>query len=391
MTMDFLIPEKTKMLQDSARRFVNNECIPVEQEMMRIDPDWTELPPEVFARLRAAVKEIGIWALEVPEEYGGAGLDCVSCCVVAEENSKTTIGTSHYTPIWTPVNMIFPHFYTNTSEYQKDRYLYPLIQGEKHMALANTEPEAGADAAAIQTSAVRDGDGWIINGTKRFCTMGDRADFFLLTTVTDKSKGRGGHTVFLVDAGIPGFNVERIIPVLRPQYSTEIAIVDCRIGDEHRMEGSGWDILQGGLSKLRFFTAMSCVGRAARSLDLASNYAQQRITFGQPLASRQAIQWMLVDSAIEIHLTRLLAMEGAWKLDQGVDVRDIAPMVKVYSTEMAFGVVDKCIQVFGGLGLTKDLPLERWYRELRVMRITEGPSEIQRMLIARSLAKGWRP
>ena len=259
------------------------------------------------------------------------------------------------------------------------------------MALANTEPEAGADAAAIQTTATRDDDGWLVNGTKRFCTMGDRADFFLLTTVTDKSQGRAGHTVFIMDAGTPGFNVERIIPVLRPQYSTEISIVDCRVSDEQRVDGSGWDILQGGLSKLRFFMAMACVGRAVRSLDLATNYAQRRVTFGQPIAARQAIQWMLVDSAVEIHLTRLLALEGAWKLDQGVDVRDIAPMVKVYSTEMAYRVLDKCIQVFGGLGLTKDLPLERWYREVRVMRITEGPSEIQRMLIARSLMKGWRP
>ena len=382
--MDFEISEEQKMLQTAMREFVEKECLPVEQEMLRTDPDWVELPPEVFQDLRNKIKKLGFWAFDVPPEYGGQGLDTVTSCIITEEEHKTTVGSAHYTPFWRWMG--FNALYRGT-DYQKENYLYPVLRGEKRGAIANTEPGAGSDAANIQTAAVRDGDDWIINGRKTFITMADTSDFLYLNTVTDKSKGRDGFTVFLVDKGTPGFTEERAIHTIRPIHSWELSFEDCRVPDRQRLEGSGWSIMQEGLGHGRMMYAQRCVGNAVRSLDIALDYVPTRITFGQPLSSRQAIQWMLADSAIEIHLTRLMVLEGAWKVDQGEDVRQVAAMVKLYATEMAFRVLDRCIQCIGGIGLTKDLPLERWFREIRVLRITEGASEVQRMVIARNLLR----
>lgn len=389
--MELFLTEERKIMQKQMRDFVEKECLPIEEEMMHKDPDWVELPPEHFNHIRYKVKEMGFWALDVPVEYGGQGLDTITYCLIAEEECRTVIGTTHFSPLWSPLaENIFPALYRGT-DYQKHKYLYPMIRGEKRAALAQTEPEAGSDASAIKTTAVRKDNGWIINGRKRFSTMADRADFLYVTAVTDKSKGRDGISVFLVDTDSPGFRIERIINVLRPQYSTEPVFDDCFVPDENRLEGSGWVILQEGLDKLRMLFAQMCVGRASRSLDIVLNYIPHRITFSKPLSERQAVQWMLADSAIDIHLARLMALDGAWKVDQGMDTRGEAAMIKVFASEMAYRVLDRCIQCLGGIGLTKDLPLERWFREVRVMRITEGPSEIQRMLIARNLSRGWRP
>jgi len=389
--MEFTIPEETKMLQMTMKRFVEEECFPVEQEMMRVDPDWIELPQETFNRLRTKLKQLGFWALDVPAEYEGQELDTLSYCLITEEQYKTVVGTVHHSPFWSPLSvMLFSALYRG-SDKQKENYLFPLIRGEKRAGLCQTEPDAGSDAAAIKTTATADGDSWVINGVKRFATMGDSADFFYVTAVTDRSKGRDGITMFLVNRETPGIKIERLWRVMRPQYSTEIVFDNCRVPDEQRLEGSGWYNLQEGLGKLRMLMAQGCVGRASRSLDITTRYVQERKTFGEPLSRRQAIQWMLVDSAIEIHTTRLMALEGAWKVDQGMDVTEEASMIKVYATEMACRVLDRCIQCLGGIGLSKDLPLERWYREVRVDRIGEGPSEIHRMILARSLFRGWRP
>jgi len=389
--MDFSISEETRLLQKTMRDFVEKDCFPIEQGMMRQDPDWVELPPDIFQELRGKLRRMGMWALDVPPEYGGKGLDTVSYCLVTEEQYRTTLGTAHHSPFWGPSSvMLFPALYRGTP-YQKENYLLPLIRGEKRAALAQTEPEAGADAAAIKTTATRDGADWVIEGTKRFCTMADRVQFLYVTAVTDKARGRDGISVFLVDTNTPGLRIGRIIPVIRPQYSTELVFANCRVPDRQRLEGSGWEVTQEGLGNLRMLLAQGCVGRAVRAVELATSYVQRRVTFGQPLATRQAIQWMLADSAMEIHLTRLLALEGAWKVDQGQDVRQEASMIKVFATEMCFRVLDRCIQCFGGLGVTKELPLERWFREMRVLRIGEGPSEVHRMVIARNLLRGWRP
>jgi acyl-CoA dehydrogenase len=388
--MDFTIPEQALMLQALARKFVKEEWFPLEEEMSRQDPDWIELPDETFNKIRARLKELGLWALDVPPEYGGAGLDTLTYSLIAQEQYKSVVGTINLSPMWAHNTiMLFPVLY-RSSPYIKEKYLYPLIRGEKRAATAHTEPDAGSDAAAITTQAVREGNSWVINGVKRFTTLADRSDFLYLNAVTDKSRGKDGISMFLIDMNNPGIKIDKIWDVIS-QPTTELVITDCRVSDEQRLEGSGLHIFEDAIGKARVLMVQGCIGRALRGLDLTTQYVQNRKTFGQLLSTRQAVQFMLADTAVDIHLTKLLAFETAWKVDQGMDVRDEANMIKVLGTEMAYRAMDRYIQCFGGIGLTKTLPLERWLRELRVLRITDGASEVLRWVLARSLLKGWRP
>ncbi|MHB1127280.1 MAG: acyl-CoA dehydrogenase family protein [Bacillota bacterium] len=384
--MDFNLSDELKMLQQTIRRFVEDECLPLERLLCYTDPDWVELPPEEHQRLANKLKDAGLWAMSVPEEYGGGGLGPLAMVVVTEERSKTTIGTAHHNPFGgDPPGILY-----SCNEEQKEKYLFPVIRGEKRTAMANTEPDAGSDAAAIRTSAVKDGNNWVINGTKRFSTLSDKADFIFLTAVTDKEKrGRGGITMFLVDKGTPGFEITKLVPVIRPQYSTELNFDNLVLPSSQVLGkvGYGFDLFKAWASYGRLMMAASCLGRAQRAYDMAREYSKQRSTFGQTLSNRQAVQWMLVDSAIEIKAARLMTYEVAWKMERGEDVTEEASMCKLYATEMAFKVVDRAIQIHGGMGLTKELPLERWFREIRVMRIVEGPNEIQRFIIARKLLR----
>jgi acyl-CoA dehydrogenase len=382
--MDFALPPEIFEFKQTVRRFVDEELIPLEGQL---EPDWIELPPALHQTLTEKIKDIGAWAVGVPEEFGGAGLGVLGYTAIREEQCRCVIGTSHYTPFGGEVPP--PLFYA-TAE-QKERYLVPVLRGEKKVAFAQTEPGAGSDAAAIQTRAVRDGDGWRLNGMKRFATLADRADVLLVVAVTDPEKrARGGITMFLVDRDTPGLKIRRIIPVLRPQHSTEIELNDVFVphGNVLGEVGQGFVMAQKFLVRGRVSIAARCLGVARRALEMSLAYARERRTFGQPLAERQAVQWMLADSYMELHAGRLMTYETAWKEDQGKDPRIEASEVKVFATEMAFRVLDRAIQVHGGIGLTKDLPLERWFREIRVLRIGEGPSEIHRWVVARSLLKG---
>ena len=384
--MDFSIPEETKMLLTTMKQFVEKECLPLERELLNKDPDWLELPPGIEEDLRNKVKAMGLWAPDVPQEYGGAGLDAVNSFLLLVERSKTTVGTP-YIKVFGPM-LINPLLY-KASDYLKDRYLRPLARGEVIPAAVNTEPDAGSDSAAITTTAIRDGDNWIINGTKTFITNGDNAAFGYVSTVTDKSVGYKGHTMFIVDMDNPGVEVTRIIPVLRPHYTTELTFTNCVVHDRQRLSevGRGFQAWMEGISEARLFLAGGWLGKTIRSQELAIDYVKQRSTFGQPLATRQAIQWMLVDSHIDINSLWYLSLDTAWKIDQRLDVRSETAIVKLMASEVGYRVIDRAIQCFGGLGLTKDLPLERWFRELRVARITDGSSEVMKIIIARGLLK----
>lgn len=382
--MDFALPLGIQELKQTARHFVNEECISLEREL---EPDWIELPPELHQRLVEKIKALGLWAVGVPKELGGAGLGALGYAAIRAEQCRSVIGTSHYTPFG---GEIPPPLYFATAR-QKERYLLPVLRGEKKVAFAQTEPGAGSDAAAIQTRAVREGDGWRINGVKRFATLADKADFLLVVAVTDAEKrARGGITMFLVDRDTPGLSIRRILKVIRPQHSTEIEFADVFVPNENVLGevGQGFAMAQKFLVKGRMGIAARCLGVAQRALEMAIAYARERQTFGQPLSERQAVQWMLADSYMELHAARLLSYETAWKEDQGKDPRAEASEVKCFATEMAFRVLDRSIQVHGGIGLSKDLPLERWFREIRVLRIGEGPNEIHRWVVARSLLKG---
>lgn len=384
--MELRLSEEQRMITGTVRRFVREEIVPLEADL---DPDAYQLPRGERDRLKAMTKEMGLFQMGVPEEYGGPGVDLTTQVLVTEEMSQ------HRAGLYAPCYGVFGHsppgqLYAAT-EKQKERYLYPALRGEKSSFLGLTEPSGGSDPArAIQTKGVRDGDDWVINGSKMFNSGADTADFGLVFVRTDPSRGRQGITCFIVDTDTPGFMVRRLVHVLRSHYTTELSFDDMRVPHENILgeEGGGFAIANDYLSRQRIPYAAAGIGVAVAAQRMAVEYSRHRVTFGEPLASRQAIQWMLVDNEIDIRTARWLCLAAADKAVQEQPFRFEAAMAKVYGTEAAGRVVDRAIQVHGGVGVTKDLPLERWYRELRIRRIGEGPSEVQRIIMARDLTSG---
>jgi acyl-CoA dehydrogenase len=283
---------------------------------------------------------------------------------------------------------------------QKEKYLFPMLRGEKKSAFAQTEPSGGSDPGGMmQTTAVRDGDNWVINGSKIFISSADQADFLVVMTVTDKVKRqRGGITAFLVDRDTPGFKLIRPIPVQGSasleggHISTpwELLFEDCVVPHSQVLGevGGGFRIAQQMLSTQRMNIGAQCVGMADRCLEMMTAYAKQRVLFGEPIAAKQGIQSMIVDSAIDVHTTRLLTYDGACKNDRGDDTRVEAGMLKLVGTEMAARVVDRAIQIHGGYGVTTELPFTHMANRVRMMRIFEGPNEVQRyQILARALLR----
>jgi len=274
------------------------------------------------------------------------------------------------------------------NERQREAYLAPYVAGKTISAIGISEPGAGADPAGMMTRAVRDGDDWVINGRKIWTSRAAEADFTILMAVTDKEKGsRGGISAFLVDGDTPGFNVLRRIPMIGGAFTYEVVLEDCRVPDWKLLgvEGQGFAPMQIRLGTRRLQMASWCIGLAQRALDMMCEYAPQRVTFGQPLSNRQAVQWWAADAATKIHAARLMAYDVAWKLDQGRDVRQEISMVKVFATEMAWETIDHAMQAFGAMGMTKEMPLQLMAASVRNMRIYDGPSEVHRMVVARNL------
>ncbi len=382
--MDISLSEEQRLITETVRRFVRNEIQPLERDL---DPDAVELPPGEGDRLREIVRGMGLYNMDVPEEYGGPGIALTTRGLIAEEMSQ------HRAGLYLPCYGVFGsaglvQLYAG-SEDQKDRYLFPMLNGEKRGFFGLTEPSGGADPArAIQTRAIRDGDDWVINGAKLFISGADKADFGLIFARTDPEQGRQGITCFIVETDMPGFEVRRVVHTLRSgNYGTELSLEDVRVPHRNILgeEGKGFSLANTALTRQRIPYTASCIGVAVAAQELAIAYAQQRETFGAPLATRQAIQWMIVDNEIDIRTGRLLYLQAASKAEAGEPFRFEAAMAKLVGTEGAGRVVDRAIQVHGGIGVTKDLPLERWYREMRIRRIGEGPSEVQRVIMARDL------
>lgn len=386
--MDFNLPEELQMLKETVRRFVDKELIPLEREYR---PEGEEMPEKLLRPLQEKTKALGLWMLDVPPEYGGAGLDLLSRCVIAEEISRSVALPFRG-------NELFGHevrpvlFHCN--EEQKERFLQPVLRGEKKFCFAQTEPDAGSDPAAMRTRAIRDGDHYILNGTKRFITGAGQADYAQVMAVTDPEKrARGGITCFVVDMKSPGVILERQWPTMMGDAPWQIVFENVRVPEANVIGkvGEGFSLAQKWIQegRIRGHGARP-VGIAERSLDMMMDYAQNRVTFGRPLADRQAVQFMIADSATELHAARMLVYECAWRHDRGEDVRNLSYMVKITCTEMASRVVDRAIQVHGGVGLTKDLPLEWWYRQVRSIRITEGATEVLRWRLAQNLMRQHR-
>ena len=391
--MDFSLTEAQKMLQTTVRQFVNEHIFPLEQEVMRkpsVGGPQNRLQvvgEENYRRLEKLGRDQGLWALFVPAEYEGAGLGFTEFFIVSAELGRSFV--------------IFdfggdaPHLFDVANDTLKDKYLMPTVREGRWWCFAQTEPNAGADAAAIETMAVRHGDDWILNGTKVFIGNADIADFALVMAVTDKGKGSHGISMFIVDREMPGRHGYRVVRLVECMGGAaapcEILFDNCIVPASNLVGelNQGFILAQKFLEiRARLHHAAWDLGIADRCIQLAADYAKQRVTFGQPLSQRQSIQWMLADSLIEAHAVKWTGYQLAWKADQGENVRHEAAMVKVLTDEMVSRVTDRAIQVFGGLGTTGELPLERFYRLVRILRIGGGSMEVMRMLIARNALKG---
>lgn len=382
--MDFSLPDEFRMLKDQMRRFVNTQIIPHERESLE---DCDELKPEWKSKFVAGAKELGIWMLEVPEEYGGVGLSLVGRAVVWQELARTIGLPSRGETITGPT--VRHILYSLTGE-MKEKYLLPVLRGEKRSCFAQTESDAGSDPGGMRTTAVREGDHYVINGTKRYISGADKADFMQLMAATDRSKGsHGGISCFIVDMNTPGVKLGTRYQTMMGDAPWEIVLDNVRIPVSYRVgdEGDGFKLAQKWLGAGRVKHGARALGVAERCLELATSYAKQRETFGKLLSERQGIQWKLADIYIELEAARLLVFQAASKLDAGEDARTDAYVCKYFADEMAFRAADVCMQIHGGMGLMTDLPIEKMWRQQRSYRITEGASEVMQMVIARHVLK----
>jgi len=383
--MDYEIPENLRMIQETIRRFVNQDLEPISQKVEEED----HIPEGIVQKMR----ELGLFGLSIPEEYGGLALGTLGECLVYEELTKTNacfrsrIGTSNGIG---SMGILF-----DGTEAQKERYLPRIASGEWTACFALSEPEAGSDAGNVQTTAERVGDEFVLNGLKHFITNGDLADVATVIALTDRQKRtRGGITAFAVEKGTPGFSVGTIEKKmgLRGSHTCELIFDNCRvpvtsvIGGEP-MIGQGFKTAMRVLDKGRLTMGACALGGAQKLLDMSVAYSKERVQFGKPISSFQSVQNMLADMATEIYAARQMLYHAACLRDQGKQVVKEASMVKLFCTEMACRVADRAVQIFGGMGYMKDFSVERFYRDLRLYRIYEGTSEIQRMVIARELTK----
>jgi acyl-CoA dehydrogenase len=384
--MDFQLSDEHQMIKDLIRRFVDDELMPLEPAIL--EREATGRPPGLSKDERARVdkvsRELGLWGLDAPTDVGGVDLPAVALVGVNEELGRTIVPFT-LPPDSPNLRMLM----ATVTERQREAYLAPYVRGETVSAMGISEPGAGSDPARMTTRAVRDGDDWVLQGRKIWISRAAEADFTIVMAVTRAAQpgGRSGVSAFLVDKGAPGFNIERRIPMIGGGATYEIALDDCRVEGWKLLgeEGQGFAPMQVRLGTRRVEMAAWSIGMAQRAMEMICEFAPQRVTFGQPLSERQAIQWWVADAAVRIHAARLMTYDCAWKLDQGRDVRLEISMIKSYATEMAWEVVDHAMQCFGAMGMTRELPLHLMAARLRTMRIFDGPTEVHKWVVARNL------
>jgi acyl-CoA dehydrogenase len=383
--MHLRLTDEQKMVKNTIRRFVEKELIPLENDVLRNEREGRPgLSEEKLNELQLKAKDMGFWGINTPEEYGGANLGQMMMAIVLMEVSKTFVpfrfgGTAD--------NILY---YAN--EEQKQKYLIPTINGDKKSCFAMTEPSAGSDTRNIKMTAVKDGNEWVLNGEKTFITGGNEADFVMVIAITDKEKhaktGRDGVTCFIVDREM-GWKSE-YIHTMGDWGPAGLVFDNVRVPEENilgEVDG-GYKLGLEWIGFARWVVGARAVGMGERLLQMAIDYSKERETFGRPIADYQAIQWKIADSAVDIEAARWLVLNAAFTLDQGEDNRHLASMAKLYGANMGNRVVDNVLQIHGGMGYTKELPIERWYREARLWRIYDGTDEIQRLIISRNLLKG---
>ena len=380
--MDFSLSEEQRLLIETARKFVYDELIPLEAEVeaqRRLDPVKAK---EIFEKSRA----LGLYAANIPERHGGGGLSAVDTCLVEEQ-----FGHAMDILIRRAFGNVYEVLLLAKGE-QITRWLEPAVRGERTFSVCFTEPGAGSDAAGIKTRAERKGDGYVLNGQKTFISDGLFSDFFVVSAVTDPAAGARGISLFLVDKGMSGFTIGRDMPMMGLSGTSHVELffdnVALPAGHLLGTEGAGLKHAFETLGRIRLaHIGARAVGRATRVLTLATDYARERKQFGRAIGEFQMIQQMLADSAMEINAARMLMLQTAFTIDQGDDARERISMVKVYAPEMLGRVVDRAVQIFGGMGFCKDMPIERFYRDARIARIFDGTSEIHRTVVARSMLK----
>jgi len=386
--MNFELCEEHRLIQDLVRRFVNEQLLPLEPAVLHREASgagaW--ISAEERCRVDARARELGLWGLDAPADIGGADLPSLAMIGVNIEMGRTA--TPYYLPPDSPnLRMLM----AAANDEQKKRYLEPYVRDGLVSAIGISEPGAGADPTGMITRATRSGGDWVINGRKIWISRAEDADFTILMAVTDRDGGaRGGMSAFLIDRDTPGFHVGRRIPMLGGQFTYEVVLDDCRVPAANLLgeEGKGFAPMQVRLGVRRLQMAAWSIGMAERALDMMLDYAPQRRTFGAPLSERQTVQGWISRAALGIRTSRLLACETAWRLDRGEDVRTEISMLKSYATETAWSVLDSAMQLFGAMGVSKELPLALMAGQMRTMRIYDGPTEIHDWVVARNLLAG---
>jgi butyryl-CoA dehydrogenase len=380
--MDFELAEEHQMVREMTRGFVEKEVKPVAPGMDRAG----SYPSQLVKRL----SEMGLMGILVPQEFGGSGMDLLSCVVAMEEISKAWASLGVAMSVQN--SLVCAPILRFGSAAQKKKYLPSLASGKQLGCYALTEPGAGSDAGSIQTSAKKVADGFVLNGNKIFTTNGNRADLAIVYAVTDPARGKQGISAFIVETKSPGFVVGKLEDKLGLRSSDTASLIfeDCRIPHENLLgaEGEGFRIGLATLDGGRIGIAAQALGIAQGCLEESVAYAQQRRQFGRAIAEFEAIQWMLADMATEIDAARLLTYRAAWQAEQGRRFSKEAAMAKLFASEAANRAAYKAIQIFGGYGYTKEFAVERFFRDARITTLYEGTSEIQRLVIARHLIFG---
>ena len=380
--MDFTVSEEMETLIATIRRFIATELKPLEQEV----EDNGFLAPEKAKEIFDKSKALGLYAMNVPENLGGAGLTALETMLVEEEFGHTTDIL---------VRRAFGNVYEVlfvANEIQKQRWLLPTVRGERTASIAITEPEAGSDAAAIQTRAIKTPNGWRLTGKKHFISDGLFSDYFIVSAVTDPSAGSKGISLFLVDKDSSGLALgkDQMMMGLRGTSHLELFFDDVALTPDNLLgeEGTGFKQILTTLGRVRLAqVGARSVGKASHILDMMIDYASNRYQFKKPLGEFQMVQQMIADSVIDVNAARALLHRAAWEVDSDREDRDWISMVKVHAAEAANRVADRAVQIFGGMGYCKELSIERYYRDVRVTRIYDGASEIHRTVIAKDALK----
>ncbi|MGI9393476.1 MAG: acyl-CoA dehydrogenase family protein [Boseongicola sp.] len=382
--MNFGLSEEQQMIVDTVRDFVEREIYPHETVIEQSG----DVPKDVAAEIKRKTIELGFYACNFPEDVGGAGLSHLDFALVERELGRGSMALTHF--FGRPQNILMA-----CKDDQRERYLLPAVKGEKMDALAMTEPDAGSDVRGMKCSAVRDGGDWVLNGTKHFISGAEHADFVIVFVASGEDQTPKGPkkriTTFLVDRGTPGFTIrDGYKSVSHRGYKNMILEFDnCRLPDDQVLGDvdGGFAVMNEWLYATRITVATMSVGRARRVFDLGLQYAAERKQFGQEIGKFQGVSFQLADMITEIDAADWLTLASAWRLDQGLPANREIASAKVYASEMLARVTDATLQIFGGMGLMDDLPIERFWRDARVERIWDGTSEIQRHIIGRELLR----